>query len=119
MLVNYCDCMKLSFTKLYKKNINDAISLKKKISNIKFEKKIFLIVETVTNILNNGGKIILCGNGGSAADAQHLATELTVRFKKNRKALPSIALTTDTSALTAIGNDYGFKYICSNKFGRH
>ncbi|MHC4958247.1 MAG: SIS domain-containing protein [Planctomycetota bacterium] len=55
-----------------------------------------------------GHKILLFGNGGSAADAQHIATELTVRYRKNRRALAAVALTTDTSALTAIGNDFGF-----------
>ncbi len=59
--------------------------------------------------LRAGGKILFFGNGGSAADAQHLATELTVRYKKDRAAIPAIALTTDTSALTAIGNDFGFE----------
>ncbi|MGQ0527586.1 MAG: D-sedoheptulose 7-phosphate isomerase [Alphaproteobacteria bacterium] len=58
-----------------------------------------------------GGKILLFGNGGSAADAQHIATELTVRYVKNRKAIAGLALTTDTSALTAIGNDLGFDEI--------
>jgi len=58
--------------------------------------------------VRGGGKILFFGNGGSAADAQHLATELTVRYKSNRKAVAAIALTTDTSALTAIGNDLGF-----------
>jgi D-sedoheptulose 7-phosphate isomerase len=61
--------------------------------------------------LQHGGKILFFGNGGSAADAQHLATELTVRFKGNRKAIAAIALTTDTSALTAIGNDLGFEQL--------
>ena len=60
-------------------------------------------------------KILLYGNGGSAADAQHLATELTVRFKKNRKAMPAISLSTDTSALTAIGNDFSFEKIFSRQ----
>ena len=55
-----------------------------------------------------GHKLLLFGNGGSAADAQHLATELTVRYRTNRRAIAAIALTTDTSALTAIGNDFGF-----------
>lgn len=55
-----------------------------------------------------GGKIMLFGNGGSAADAQHLATELTVRYKRDRAPIAALALTTDTSALTAIGNDLGF-----------
>lgn len=55
-----------------------------------------------------GGKILFCGNGGSAADSQHLAAELVGRFKRERTALPAIALTVDTSILTAVGNDYGF-----------
>lgn len=58
--------------------------------------------------LKNGNKILLFGNGGSAADAQHIAAELTGRYKTERRGLPGIALTTDTSALTAIGNDYGY-----------
>jgi len=65
--------------------------------------------------LKNGNKILLCGNGGSAADAQHIAAELSGRFKKERRGLAGIALTTDTSALTAIGNDYGFEYIFSRQ----
>lgn len=58
--------------------------------------------------LKKGNKIVLFGNGGSAADAQHIAAELTGRYKTERKGLPAIAITTDTSALTAIGNDYGY-----------
>ena len=69
-----------------------------------------LAVET----LKNGNKILLCGNGGSAADAQHIAAELTGRYKTERRGLPGIALTTDTSALTAIGNDYGYGCIDSH-----
>ena len=65
--------------------------------------------------LDNGGKIIICGNGGSAADAQHIAAELVVRFKDNRESIPAIALTTDTSILTSIGNDLGFKFIFSRQ----
>jgi D-sedoheptulose 7-phosphate isomerase len=61
--------------------------------------------------LKNGGKIMLCGNGGSAADSQHLAAELVGRFKKNRAPLAAIALTTDTSIITAVGNDFGFDSI--------
>ncbi len=67
--------------------------------------------ELVTQTLKNGHKILLCGNGGSAADAQHIAAELTGRYKSERKGLPGIALTTDTSALTAISNDYGYDRI--------
>ncbi|WP_281950386.1 D-sedoheptulose 7-phosphate isomerase [Nitrosophilus kaiyonis] len=61
--------------------------------------------------LKNQKKILLFGNGGSAADAQHIAAELVGRFQKERRALPAIALTTDTSALTAIGNDYGYEQV--------
>ncbi len=61
--------------------------------------------------LNNGGKILIFGNGGSAADAQHIAAEMVGRYKVERKGLPAIALTTDTSALTSIGNDYGYSHV--------
>ncbi len=69
-----------------------------------------LVGACVTSI-RGGGKLMLFGNGGSAADAQHLATELTVRYKANRAAIAAIALTTDSSALTAAGNDLGFERI--------
>jgi D-sedoheptulose 7-phosphate isomerase len=66
-----------------------------------------LLIET----LKKGHKVLLCGNGGSAADAQHIAAELTGRYKSERGGLAGIALTTDTSALTAIANDYGYDYV--------
>jgi D-sedoheptulose 7-phosphate isomerase len=65
--------------------------------------------------LRGGGKLLTCGNGGSAADAQHLAAEFVCRLTVNRKAMASIALTTDSSALTAIGNDYGYEYVFSRQ----
>lgn len=65
--------------------------------------------------LKKGNKILICGNGGSAADAQHIAAELAGRYKKERQGLSAIALTTDTSALTAIGNDYGYDYVFSRQ----
>lgn len=65
----------------------------------------------VTDTVLAGGKVLIAGNGGSAADAQHIAAELTGRYVKDRKALPAIALTVDTSALTAISNDYGFERV--------
>ncbi len=68
-------------------------------------------VRRLRGVLERGGRVYVCGNGGSAADAQHLASELTGRFVKDRPGYPVIALTTDTSALTAIGNDYGFEQI--------
>lgn len=65
--------------------------------------------------LKSGGKILIAGNGGSAADAQHMSAELVGRYLKNRNAYPAIALTTDSSALTAIGNDYGFEKVFSRQ----
>lgn len=62
-------------------------------------------------VIGRQNKILVCGNGGSAADAQHFAAELTGRFEKERVAWPAVALTTDTSILTAIGNDYGFEHV--------
>ena len=93
-----------------KKIIEESISVKQKtilncLENIK------TIINHCIKTLESGGKIIFCGNGGSAADSQHLGAELVVRFKKNRKSLPAIALTTNTSILTAIGNDYGYERI--------
>ena len=67
------------------------------------------------NALDQGGKLMFCGNGGSAADSQHLAAELTIRFIKNRPAISAISLTTDTSALTAAGNDFGFEKVFSRQ----
>jgi len=67
--------------------------------------------ELIVSTLKAGNKILLFGNGGSAGDAQHIAAELTGRYKTERRGLPAIALTTDTSALTAIGNDFGYDRI--------
>ena len=81
------------------------------------EKNIFNFADVIINKINSGGKILIIGNGGSAADAQHFATELTVKMNKFRKALPVLALTTDTSALTAIGNDFKFEDIFKRQLG--
>jgi D-sedoheptulose 7-phosphate isomerase len=69
------------------------------------------MIECVWNSMQRGGKLLLCGNGGSAADAQHLAAECMVRLQTDRNPLPAVALTTDSSILTAIGNDYQFDAI--------
>jgi D-sedoheptulose 7-phosphate isomerase len=73
------------------------------------------IAGEMTRAILAGRKILWCGNGGSAADSQHLAAELMGRFRRERRALPSIALTTDTSILTAIGNDYGYEKVFSRQ----
>lgn len=73
------------------------------------EKSFQAAVELCVTALQDGNKILICGNGGSAADAQHFAAELVGRFERERNAWPAIALSTDTSILTAVANDYGFK----------
>ena len=77
--------------------------------------KIEAAAQMAIQTLKAGNKIILFGNGGSAGDAQHIAAELTGRYKTERRGLPGIALTTDTSALTAIGNDYGYDQVFSRQ----
>lgn len=71
--------------------------------------------DLIVAVLMSGNKILIMGNGGSAADAQHFAAELVGRFEVDRRALPAIALTTDTSSLTAIGNDFGFELVFSRQ----
>ena len=84
---------------------------------VALEKDIASAGELCANALEQGNRIYLCGNGGSAADAQHIASELVGRFVSDRRSLPAIALTTDTSALTAIGNDYGYDDVFSRQAG--
>ncbi len=76
-----------------------------------FVREMIGVADAITKSLKTGGKVLLCGNGGSAADAQHIAAELIGRFEKERASLGAIALTTDTSILTAVGNDYGFDHV--------
>lgn len=76
-----------------------------------FESDIRATAELIVETFRNGKKVLICGNGGSAADAQHLAAEFVGRYESERRGLPAIALTTDTSALTAVSNDYGFERV--------
>jgi len=76
---------------------------------------ILLVTDWMVEVLTKGGKLLLFGNGGSAADAQHLAAEFVNRFLINRRPLPALALTTDTSVLTSIGNDFSFEQIFSKQ----
>jgi len=73
------------------------------------------IADAMLTTLRSGGKILFCGNGGSAADSQHLSAEFVGRFRRERAGLPSIALTTDTSILTAVANDYGYEFVFSRQ----
>lgn len=77
------------------------------------------IAESMAKTVLAGGKILICGNGGSAADSQHIAGEFVGRFKKERRAIASIALTTDTSILTCLGNDYGFDRVFERQVEAH
>jgi len=86
--------------------------LRKQVSELK---KIEGISEMIVKALKNGKKVVLFGNGGSAADAQHIACELAGKFKLERRGLPAVALTTNTSVLTAIGNDYGYDKVFSRQ----
>lgn len=98
------------------KYITDSIETKKKLLS---DKELTLIIAKVAMIIEdayaNGNKVLIAGNGGSAADAQHIAAEFVSRFFFDRPGLPAIALTTDTSMLTAIGNDYGFDKLFSRQ----
>ncbi|MHB8603114.1 MAG: D-sedoheptulose-7-phosphate isomerase [Nitrosotalea sp.] len=91
------------------KEINESIQVKKELTNQ--ASLIAEVAEDIVRALKNNGKVILCGNGGSAADSQHIAAEMVGRFTKEREPFPAIALTTNTSILTAIGNDYSFDEI--------
>ena len=75
------------------------------------------LAERLKACLEAGGKIVLMGNGGSAADSQHIAAELVGRFKRERGGLAALALTTDTSILTSVGNDYGFEHVFARQVG--
>ena len=98
---------------LFTKNIEENIATIKAIASMEpiVNKVSTLIIEALTN----DKKLLIMGNGGSAADSQHFAAEFTGRYKKERKGLSAIALSTDTSALTAIGNDYGYDFVFSRQ----
>lgn len=101
----------------YKNTINN--SFEDSISVISESKKLTVqiskVIDEIIKSYKKGGKVVIFGNGGSAADSQHFAAELIGRFKLERQSLPAIALTTDTSIITALGNDYGFDYVFSRQ----
>ena len=103
-----------SSEKLIEDTLKEAIRIKTQI----LEGDVLLIVEMakmITSCLRQGGKVLFAGNGGSAADSQHLAAELVGRFQRERAAMPAIALTTNTSILSAIANDYGYDTVFSRQ----
>ncbi len=95
--------------KRYQKFIDQHIALFTKLSENQLP--VIEAGKLIVNSLKSSNKILVCGNGGSASDAQHFAAEIIGRFETTRKALPAVALTTDTSVLTALGNDFGFETI--------
>jgi len=96
-----------------KKEITESIKIAEK--NNELIPEIKKAIDIIVCAIKKGNKIIIFGNGGSAADAQHIAAELIGRFQKERKSYPAIALTTDTSVLTSLGNDYSFETIFSRQ----
>jgi len=99
---------------MIQEELNDHQQLIKKVIDT-LTGDIEVACEMITFTIKSGNKVLLAGNGGSAADAQHIAAELSGRFVKDRKALPGIALTVDTSALTSIANDYGYDHVFSRQ----
>ena len=99
----------LEMSEVFEKAITDHLTV---IQTLLAQQPILArIADEMTRALVAGKKVLWCGNGGSAADSQHLAAELVGRFRRERRGLASVALTTDTSVLTAIGNDYGYEEV--------
>ena len=95
-------------------NFQQSIEAKQQVANV-LQEPVLKAVNLIVNVFKNGNKMLICGNGGSAADSQHFAAEFTGRYEIERTPLPALALTTDTSALTAIGNDYSFDVVFSKQ----
>lgn len=100
---------------IIKNSISESIRTKRLLLNQEFIEKLLLASTIISEELKKGRKILLCGNGGSAADCQHWAAEMTGRFLKERAPLKFIALTTNSSELTSIGNDYSFDTVFSRQ----
>jgi D-sedoheptulose 7-phosphate isomerase len=115
-VVQFCEDNCLSIQSVIIKNLSDSIAAKEDfLKNQQSQAALIAAIERVIACYKLGGRLYIAGNGGSAADAQHLATEFVSRLAKDRNALPAEALTTDSSLLTAIGNDYGFEKIFSRQ----
>ena len=109
--------MSLTVSELFSKSIADHLAV---INELKAQQPTLeRIAREMADAILSGNKILWCGNGGSAADSQHMAAEFVGRFRRERKGLPSIALTTDTSILTAIANDYGYEEIFRRQVEAH
>ena len=100
---------------LIKEAITESIEVKKSLLDAAVLNSIQTASSIAYEAINTGKKILIAGNGGSAADSQHIAAEFVSRFMFDRPAMAAVALTTDTSMLTAIGNDYGFEHLFSRQ----
>ena len=98
-----------------KEFLEESIETKQKLLDDKYLNQISEAGEIILEAVKNGNKIITCGNGGSAADAQHFAAELVIRYNKERPSIPAIALSSNVSAVTAASNDYGYDYVFSRQ----
>lgn len=99
---------------LIKQNFRESIEAKQNAAPL-LEDSIIKAIDIIVSAFKSENKLLICGNGGSAADSQHFAAEFTGRYEMERKPLPAIALTTDTSAITAIGNDYSYEVVFSKQ----
>ncbi len=103
-----------------KKDLQESIGVKEKIlSDSLILEKIYRAARLAATSLAQGGRLFACGNGGSAADAQHIVAELVVKFGKNRKALPALALMQDPSTVSAASNDYGYEHVFERQVEAH
>ena len=100
---------------IIRQRLKDHMEVLQKLMASDLPEKLEKCAEIVEKALKEGHKVLFCGNGGSAADSQHLAAEFVGRFQKERKGLPAVALTVDTSILTAIANDYGYETVFSRQ----
>ena len=103
----------IDFSEQITQMINQSVDIIKK--SISLNSEINITVDSIVNSIKNGNKLIIFGNGGSAADAQHIAAELIGRYKLERKSFPAISLTTDSSILTSLGNDYSYDVVFSRQ----
>jgi len=107
-----------SRSELVRANLEELASLARRCGD-ELAEAVAEVAEVAAAAIQGGGTLYFCGNGGSAADAQHLAAEYVVRFARDRAPIPAVALTTDTSVLTAAGNDYSFQEIFSRQVVAH
>lgn len=100
---------------IIKQRFAEHITLAQQVAESRILEQVAASAEIIRQALRNGKKVLFCGNGGSAADSQHLAAEFVGRFQKERNGLPAIALTVDTSILTAVANDYGYDTVLQDR----